>query len=49
MNTYDDPASGVFLAVQSLEAAECQQEYMRNVLHTHATDGHDQTKELAKS
>ena len=49
MNTCDDPASGVFLAVQSLEAAECQQEYMRNVLHTHATDGHGQTKELAKS
>ena len=49
MNTCDDPASGVFLAVQSLEAAECQQEYMRNVLHTHAGDGHGQAKELAKS
>ena len=49
MNTCDYLASGVFLAVKCLEAAECQQEYMRNVLHTHATDGHGQTKELAKS
>ena len=49
MNTRDDPASGVFLAVQCVEAAECQQEYMRNVLHTHTTDGHSMAKELVKS
>ena len=47
--TCEDLTSGVFLAVKCLEATECQQEYMRNVLHTHTGDGHGQAKELTKS
>ena len=49
MHTCDDLASGVFLAVKCLEAAERQQQYMRDVLHTHTPDGHGPAKELVKS